>query len=63
MSRGDMDIKSAKNVSIMCVKWVDNKCVHLLSSCDDGHATANVLRRVKGRAQKIAVQFPTVVQS
>ena len=63
MSRGDMDIKSAKNVPIMCIKWVDNKCVHLLSSCNDSHATANVLHRVKGRAEKIAVQCPTVVQS
>ena len=51
-------------MSLLCASnGVDNKCVHLLSSCNDGHATANVFRRVKGRAEKIAVQCSTVVQS
>ena len=39
MSRGDIDVKSASNAPITSVKWVDNKGVHLLSSCDNGIST------------------------
>ena len=35
MARGDIEVKNATNAPIICVKWVDNKSVHLISSCDD----------------------------
>ena len=44
MARGDIEVK---NAPIICVKWVDNKSVHLISSCDNGMSFTNVKRREK----------------
>ena len=63
MSRGDIDVKSASNAPITCVKWLDNKGVHLLSSWDNGISTTNVTRRKKGQSDKITLKCPTVVKS
>ena len=48
MARGDNEVKNATNAPIICVKWVDNKSVHLVSSCDNGMSFTNVKRRKKG---------------
>ena len=47
MARGDIVVKNATNAPIICVKWVDNKSVHLISSCDNGMYFTNVKRRKK----------------
>ena len=63
MIRGDVDVKSATNAPIACVKWLDNKSVHIISSCDSGMSTTNVTRRKKGQSDKINIKCPTVVKS
>ena len=57
MSRGDIDVKSASNALITCVKWLDNKGVH------NGISTTNVTRQKKGQSDKITLKCLTVVKS
>ena len=47
MARGDIEVKNATNAPIICVKWVDNKSVHLISSCNNGMSFTNVKQRKK----------------
>ena len=63
MIRGDIDIKSATNATIACVKWLDNTSVHIISSFDSGMTTTNVTCRKKGQSDKINIKCPTVVKS
>ena len=53
MARGDIEVKNETNAPIICVKWVDNKSVHLISSCDNGMSFTNVKRRKKGQSNKM----------
>ena len=63
MAKGDIEVKNATNAPIICVKWVDNKSVHLISSCDNGMSFMNVKRRRKGQSNKIAIKCPTLIKT
>ena len=63
MARGDIEVKNETNASILCVKWVDNKSVHLISSYDNGMSFTNVKRRKKGQSNKIAIKCPTIIKT
>ena len=63
MARGDIEVKNATNAPIICVKWVDNKSAHLISSCDNGMSFTNVKRRKKGQSNKIAIKCPTLIKT
>ena len=54
-------MKNATNAPIICVKWVDNKSVPLISSCDNGMSFTNVKRRKKGQSNKISIKCPTII--
>ena len=52
-----------KHAPIICVMWVDNKSVHLISSYDNGMSFTNVKRREKGQSNKIAIKCPTIIKT
>ena len=56
-------MKNATNAPIICVKWVDNKSVHLISSYDNGMSFTNVKRRKKVQPNKIAIKCPTLIKT
>ena len=63
MARGDIEVKNETNAPIICVMWVDNKSVHLISSYDNGMSSTNVKRRKKGQSNKIAIKCPTIIKT
>ena len=63
MARGDIEVKNETNAPIICVMWVDNKSVHLISSYDNGMSFTNVKRRKKGQSNKIAIKCPTIIKT
>ena len=63
MARGDIKVKNETNAPIICVKWVDNKSFHLISSYDNGMSFTNVKQRKKGQSNKIAIKCPTIIKT
>ena len=63
MARGDIEVKNATNALIICNKWVDNKSVHLISSCDNGMSFTNVKRGEKGQSNKFTLKCPTLIKT
>ena len=61
MKRGDVDFQYSSKV--ICCKWFDNRGVMLLASNLQGmDECSNVSRRLKGSANKIAVNCPNIVK-